>query len=69
MKVKAPAPLLKTTGEFNRFSGHAKTDNFCAKCGLEKLKEAQERLKDMVAVLTDGPSDSSQLGNRKVRRI
>lgn len=68
-KTKDPGLILKTTGEYNRFTGHPTQDNFCAKCGKEKLEKGLERLKEMLEVLEHGPSDSSQLGNRKVRRV
>lgn len=68
-KVKDPEVILKTEGEYNRFTKHAKQDNFCRKCGKVKLEEGVIRLKTMLSVLENGPSDSSQLGNRKVRRV
>lgn len=68
-KTKAPDVMLKATGEFNRFTGHPQIDNFCTKCGKQKLKKAISRLKEMMEVLEHGPSDESQLGNRKVRSV
>lgn len=68
-KTKAPDVLLKVEGEFNRFSGHLKIDNYCPKCGAEKLRESITKLKEMVSVLENGPSDDSQLGSVKERVV
>ena len=68
-KTKAPDVILKVVMEFNRFSGHLKTDNFCPKCGIVELNEAISTLKKMMEVLEHGPSDESQLGSRKVRSV
>lgn len=68
-KAKAPELILKAQGEYNRFSGFCAEDNFCSKCGLEKLEEAEERLKTLRTVLSEGPSDSSQLGSVKRRVV
>ena len=68
-KAKAPDLLLKMTVEFNRFSGHPKIDNFCAKCGKEELENDISTLKEMTEVLEHGPSSDNQLGSRKVRSV
>jgi len=68
-KTKAPDVILKATGEFNRYSGHAKIDIFCPNCGKKELEKDISRLKEMVEVLVHGPSDDSQLGSKKVRSV
>ena len=68
-KTKAPDVLLKVVTEFNRFSGHLKQDNYCPKCGKDKLNDAISTLKKMIEVLEHGPSDESDLGSVKVRSV
>ncbi len=68
-KTKAPDVMLKMTGEFNRYSGHPKIDNYCSNCGIKELDKDISRLKEMVEVLKYGPSDDSQLGSKKVRSV
>jgi hypothetical protein len=70
-KVKAPAVILKITGEYNRFSGHCTIDNFCPDCGIEKLEEALSILKKMLETLSchDGSIDDTQLGRKRVRTV
>jgi hypothetical protein len=68
-KTKAPDVLLKVDGEFNRFSGNLRIDKYCPKCGAEKLRESITKLKEMVDILENGPSEHSQLGSRKERVV
>jgi NAD-dependent SIR2 family protein deacetylase len=68
-KTKAPDVLLQVKGEFNRFSGHQKIDKYCPKCGAKQLRKSITKLKEMVSVLENGPSDESQLGSRKERVV
>lgn len=65
-KVTAPNVILKVQGEFNRFTGHAKTDNFCSKCALPKLEGALARVKELMDAIENGPTQE-QMGSRKVR--
>jgi hypothetical protein len=70
-KVKAPELLLKVTGEYNKFTGFCKVDNFCPDCGIEKLEEALSTLKKMLETLSchDGSTDNTQLGRKRVRTV
>ena len=68
-KIKAPDVILKHEAGFNRFSGHPVILKYCPKCGENVLKKTISSLKEMMEVLKHGPSDSSQLGSRKIRSV
>ena len=67
-KVKAPDIILRVQGEFNKFSGHHRIDNFCSKCAKPKLDEALLRIKELISAVENGPS-MDQLGSRKIRSV
>ena len=67
-KIKAPNVILRVQGEYNRFTGHARTDNYCANCAKKHLIKAETKLKEIMKALEEGPSQE-QLGSRKIRTI
>jgi hypothetical protein len=67
-KIRKPAVILKVSG-YNQYSSHPKVDNYCPKCGIERVKEARASLKEMLETLTNGPATASQLGSKKVRIV
>lgn len=69
VKVKAPDLIVQAHGEFNRRVGRYKIDNFCARCGVEKLICTKVTIKAMIETLTNGPSEDPQPKVRKVRSV
>jgi hypothetical protein len=67
-KVKKPDVVLKVS-VYNQYSNHPKVDNYCSKCGVNRVEKALVNLKDMLDTLTNGPTKGSQIGNKKVRVV
>jgi len=54
LKIKKPDLIIKANGEFNRFSGHQKIDNYCTKCGLMAIDISISTLKEFRSILLQG---------------
>jgi hypothetical protein len=67
-KTKKPAVILKVSA-YNQYSNHPKVDNYCSKCGVKQVEEALVSLKEMLETLRNGPTESSQLGSKRVRTV
>lgn len=68
-KVKAPDVVLQVHGEVNRFSGYQKIDKYCPECGVKGLEKSISTLKKLVKTLEKGPSDKSELGNKREVKV